>query len=205
MRTHTSVPLPLRRRHHLLTAAVLVALVTTACGRSDDTTVDELPVGQAIEVAGREVLVKWDLSPSGTLVFVPGSAADLDAAVAADEAAIERAVVAVTAFLDRILTERNLGSTTTIAASSIDATAFATAMGLDGVQSDDVPDLQISSASYVIEIGSLGTPGWAQARVESTLVDLTDQGQPPTRRLDTFLFTFDAAGELELVAVEVAP
>jgi len=184
---------------------MLVALVATACGRGDSASEDEFPPGQPIEVAGSEVLVKWDLSPSGTLVFAPDSDQDAAAAVLPDDAAIERAVVAVTAFLDKVLTERNLGQTTAIETSGVDSGAFAAAMGLTGPQTDGVLDLQVSTASYVIEIGYLGTPGWAQARVQSTLVDLSAQDQEPTRRLDTFVFTFDAAGGLELVAVEVAP
>jgi hypothetical protein len=185
--------------------ALAAALVLTGCGRGDDAPAEspDLVPGQPIEVAGRAGLVFHDLSPSGTLVFRTGSEGDLP--VAADEAAIQGASDAVRAWLDLVLTERNIGLTTTVAQSDVDAVAFARAIGADGPSTDGVLDTQVANATYLIEVAYLGEPGWALARVESVLVAADDPVTEIGRRLDTFVFTIDGSGAVEFIALEVAP
>lgn len=158
--------------------------------------------GQAVPVSGRSGLVLWDLSPSGTYVFAAGS--EEDEPVPADSAAITAAAEAITAWLDTVLSERNRGETTMVAATEVDERAFATAIGADGPQTDGFPDLQVTAATYLIEIGYLGAPGWAQARVESTLTDASG-AIADSIRLDTFIFAIDGSGGLEFLGLEVAP
>lgn len=193
------------RRRRLLAATLASALLLTGCGGGDDQPALVEPAaepGQAVPVSGRSGLVLWDLSPSGTFVFVKGS--EDDEPVPADSAAITAAAEAITAWLDKVLSERNRGETTTVAATEVDGRAFATAIGADGPQTDGFPNLQVTAATYLIEIGYLGTPGWAQARVESTLTDATG-ATADSVRLDTFLFTIDESGGLEFLGLEVAP
>jgi len=194
---------PSRRRVAAVVLAVSIAL--TGCGRGGDVEPDAAVVvepGQAIPVSGRSGLVLWDLSPSGTFVFVPGS--EDDEPVPADSAAITAAAEAIKTWLDTVLSERNRGETTTVDATGVDGRAFARAIGADGPQTSGFPNLQVSGATYLIEIGYLGTPGWAQARVESTLTDATG-ASADTVRLDTFLFAITESGGLEFLGLEVAP
>ncbi len=195
------------RSRRLTAAAIALSIALVGCGRGgggDDTDLGAPAVepGQAMPVSGRSGLVLWDLSPSGTSVFVKGSEAD--EAVPADSAAITAAADAIKAWLDTVLSERNRGETTTVDASEVDGRAFATAIGADGPQTDGFPNLQVSGATYLIEIGYLGKPGWAQARVESTLTDATGMSADAVR-LDTFLFAIDESGGLEFLGLEVAP
>jgi hypothetical protein len=192
------------RRRRLAAAALALSIALVGCGRGDDTDLGAPSVepGQAIPVSGRSGLVLWDVSPSGTYVFVKDSEADEP--VPADSAAITAAADAVKAWLDTVLSERNRGETTTVDATEVDGRAFATAIGADGPQTDGFPNLQVSGATYLIEIGYLGKPGWAQARVESTLTDATG-ASADTVRLDTFLFAIDESGGLEFLGLEVAP
>jgi len=194
------------RRRRLAAAILALSVMLVGCGRggSDDTDLGAPSVepGQAIPVSGRSGLVLWDLSPSGTYVFVKDS--EEDAPVPADSAAITAAADAIKAWLDTVLSERNRGETTTVDATEVDGRAFATAIGADGPQTDGFPNLQVSGATYLIEIGYLGKPGWAQARVESTLTDTTG-ASADTVRLDTFLFAIDESGGLEFLGLEVAP
>jgi len=188
------------------TAAVALALAVTltACSRGGgDAADDDLVPGEPIVVTGRAGLVFHDVSTSGTLVF-PGSTAG-DLPVVADEVAIQAAAAAVRSWLDTVLSERNEGLTTTVAASEVDAVAFARAIGADGPSTDGVPDTQVSGATYLIEVASLGKPGWALARVESILVDSDEPSTEIGRRLDSFVFTIDESGAVEFVALEVAP
>ena len=184
---------------------LVAAVVLVGCGRSDDAPAEapDLVPGQPIEVTGRAGLVFHDLSTSGTLVFPAGSDGDLP--VVADEAAIQAASDAVRTWLDRVLTERNLGLTTTVAQSEVDAAAFARAIGADGPATDGVLDVQVGTATYLIEIAYLGEPGWALARVESVLVAADAPATEVARRLDTFVFTIDESGAVEFIALEVAP
>jgi hypothetical protein len=202
-----SVPSPSApsRRRRLVAAALAVSIVLVGCGRGggeDEPAAPVIEAGQATPVSGRSGLVLWDLSPSGTYVFVQGSADD--EAVPADSAAITAAAEAIKAWLDTVLSERNRGETTTVDATEVDGRAFATAIGADGPQTNGFPNLQVSGATYLIEIGYLGTPGWAQARVESTLTDATG-ATADTVRLDTFLFAITESGGLEFLGLEVAP
>jgi hypothetical protein len=200
-------PSPLPARSLRTVAALLAAAVLVAgCGRDGGTSSDApaLEAGQPIAVTGRAGLVLHDLSTSGTLVFAGGTAGD--ARVPADEPAIQAAADAVRAWLDEVLSERNRGLTTTIEASEVDATAFARALGIDGPAAEDgVLDLQVSNATYLIEVAYLGQPGWALARVESILVAAEDPTTEVGRRLDSFVFTIDESGAVAFVAVEVAP
>lgn len=200
-----SLPAAPSRRRRLLAATLASALLLAGCGGGDD---DQPALvepaaepGQAVPVSGRSGLVLWDLSPSGTFVFVKGS--EDDEPVPADSAAITAAAEAITAWLDTVLSERNRGETTTVDATEVDGRAFATAIGADGPQTDGFPNLQVTAATYLIEIGYLGTPGWAQARVESTLTDATG-ATADTVRLDTFIFAIDESGGLEFLGLEVA-
>jgi len=193
------------RRRRLAAAALALSIALVGCGGGDDDTdlgAPSVEAGQAIPVSGRSGLVLWDLSPSGTFVFVKDS--EEDAPVPADSAAITAAADAIKAWLDTVLSERNRGETTTVDATEVDGPAFATAIGADGPRTDGFPNLQVSGATYLIEIGYLGTPGWAQARVESTLTDATG-ASADTVRLDTFLFAIDESGGLEFLGLEVAP
>jgi|GEM_PF-2229804 hypothetical protein len=202
--TPSPVPVagPRPRRARPLVAAAAAALVLAACGGGDEEAapVQETPVveaGQPVEVIGRSGLVLWDVSPAGTKVFVEGSEADQP--VAPDQAAITAAADAVATWLDAVLTERNAGLTTTVAATEVDPDAFATAMGMDGAATNGVLDAQIVGATYLVEIGYLGTPGWMQVRVESTLAD--PAGTQSTR-LDTFLFAVEDGGALTFLGLE---
>jgi len=202
-------PFPLLARGRRA-VAVLVAttVVLTGCGRGQDPTdipagVPAIEPGQPIEVAGRAVFIFTDLSTSGTLVFPTGTPGDLP--VAADEVATRAAAEAVRAWLDTVLSERNRGLTTTVALSEVDAAAVGSALGADGPVSDGVLTTQVGNATYVIEVAYLGQPGWASARVESVLVASEAPTTEIGRRLDTFVFTVDASGAVEFVALEVAP
>jgi hypothetical protein len=204
--TKTSLPLPAAsdRRRRLLAATLATAVVLAGCSRGGDEPDLAAPAaepGQAVPVSGRSGLVLWDLSPSGTYVFVKGSTEDEP--VPADSAAITAAATAITAWLDTVLSERNRGETTTVDATEVDGRAFATAIGADGPQTAGFPNLQVTGATYLIEIGYLGTPGWAQARVESTLTDATG-ATADSVRLDTFIFAIDESGGLEFLGLEVA-
>jgi hypothetical protein len=185
--------------------ALSTAIVLTGCGRggSDDPAAPDLEPGQPIEVTGRAGLVFHDLSTSGTLVFPGGSDGDLP--IESDEPAIQATADAIRAWLDQVLSERNQGLTTTVAASDVDAAAFAAAFGVDGPATDGVLDTQVGNATYLIEVAYLGRPGWALARVESLLVAAEDPGTEIARRLDTFVFAVDASGAVEFLALEVAP
>jgi hypothetical protein len=200
------MPLPAApsRRRRLLAATIASALLLAGCGGSDEPDLAEPAAepGQAVPVSGRSGLVLWDLSPSGTFVFVAGT--EEDEPVPADSAAITAAAEAITGWLDTVLSERNRGETTTVAATEVDEDAFATAIGADGPQTAGFPNLQVTAATYLIEIGYLGTPGWAQARVESTLTDATG-ATADSVRLDTFIFAIDESGGLEFLGLEVAP
>ena len=200
----TSSPVAGRRsrRARPLAAAAAATLVLAACGGGDEgaAPVQETPVveaGQPVEVIGRSGLVLWDVSPSGTKLFVEGS--DRDQPVAPDQAAITAAADVVASWLDAVLTERNAGLTTTVAATDVDPDAFAAAMGMDGPATNGVLDTQITGATYLVEIGYLGTPGWMQVRVESTLADAA--GTTSTR-LDTFIFAVEADGALTFLGLE---
>ena len=207
MRAHPSsippVAGPRSRRVRTVAALAATTLVLAACGGGDEEVtapVDEAPVvaaGQPVEVIGRSGLVLWDVSPSGTKVFVDGSPEDQP--VEPDQAAITAAADAVASWLDAVLTERNAGLTTTVAATEVDADAFATAMGMEGPDTNGVLDSQIVAATYLVEIGYLGTPGWMQVRVESTLGD--PDGNRATR-LDTFLFAVEDDGALTFLGLE---
>jgi hypothetical protein len=185
--------------------AVAVAVLVSGCGRSDDAAapIEGPPPGEAVEVAGRAGLVFHDVSTSGTLVFPGGSAGDLP--VPADRVAMAAAADTITAWLDQVLSERNVGLTTTLATTDVDVIAVATALGVDGPASDGLLDEQIVGATYLIEIAHLGGPGWALARVESRLAPLTSPATETGRRLDTFVFSVGADGTIEFLALEVAP
>ena len=195
------------RVHGRGTRTALLALATTivlaGCGRDDDAAPDLVEPGQPIEVTGRAGLVFHDVSTSGTLVFPAGSDADLP--IEADEEAIQATADAVRAWLDDVLSERNRGLTTTVAASDVDAAAFGAAFGVDGPSTEGVLDVQVANANYLIEVTYLGEPGWALARVESMLVAADDPATEMSRRLDTFVFAVDASGAIEFLALEVAP
>jgi hypothetical protein len=182
--------------------ALATAIVLTGCGRDDDAAPDLEP-GQPIEVTGRAGLVFHDVSTSGTLVFPAGS--DEDLPIEANEVAIQATADAVRAWLDEVLSERNRGLTTTVAATEVDATAFGAAFGVDGPSTDGLLDVQVANATYLIEVAYLGEPGWALARVESMLVAADDPATEIGRRLDTFVFAVDAADAIEFLALEVAP
>lgn len=191
-------------RRRVLAVALSLAITLSACGRGDDdVAAPEVEPGAPITVTGRAGLVFHDVSTSGTLVFPQGSAGDLP--IAPDEGAVEAASDAVRAWLDDVLNERNQGLTTTVAASAVDAAAFRRALGVDGPSTDGVLDVQIASATYLIEVAYLGEPGWALARVESLLVGTSDPTIEIGRRLDTFVFAIDEAGAVEFLALEVAP
>jgi hypothetical protein len=187
--------------------ALALAVTLAACSRGgsgdDDAGAPALEPGQAIAVTGRAGLVFHDLSTSGTLVFASGDAGDLP--VVADEAAIQAAADRVRAWLDDVLSERNQGLTTTVSASEVDAAAFARALGVDGPSTDGILDVQVATATYLIEVAYLGTPGWALARVESLLVSASDPSVEIGRRLDSFVFGIDETGAVEFLALEVAP
>jgi hypothetical protein len=194
---------PSRRRRSLV-GLLVVATVLAGCGRGqDDTDPDAPQAGEPVTVTGRAGLVFHDVSTSGTLVFPSGSDGDLP--VEADEAAISAAADAIRTWLDRVLTERNLGETSTVAASDVDVAAFSAALGLDGPVTDGLLETQVVAATYLIEVAHLGGPGWALARVESILAASSDPSLETGRRLDTFVFTIDESGALEFIALEVRP
>lgn len=192
-----------RRRRHLAAVATLAVLLA-ACGRGGGEpsgAVQDGPVvrrGEPVAVAGRSGLVLWDVSPAGTKVFVEGS--ERDQPVPPDQAALAAAADAVASWLDAVLTERNAGLTTTVAATDVDVETFAALMGMGGPATDGVLDQQITAATYLVEIGYLGTPGWMQVRVESRLAD--PDGNTATR-LDTFIFAVEDDGSLTFLALEV--
>jgi len=212
MRAHISVtgaprtiPAPRSRTRRALVGLVAVALLASGCGRGDPGSSDE-PVnepGEPIEVAGRAGLVFHDVSPAGTLVFPVTSSNDQP--IPADADALSAAATRITAWLDTVLTERNLGETTTVGRSDVDAREIAVALGIDGTPAGELPALQVVRATYLIELAHLGTPGWAIARVESQLVGLDAPDVEVSRRLDTFVFSIDASGALEFLALEVGP
>jgi hypothetical protein len=192
------------------TAAVVLALAVmlAACGGGDEESAGPAPApapepGEAIVVIGRAGLVFHDVSTSATLVFPEGDERDLP--VVADEAAIQAAADAIRAWLDDVLSERNRGVTTTVATSGVDPDAFARALGADEPSTDGVLDVQVASATYLIEVAYLGDPGWALARVESLLVEASDPTVEIRRRLDSFVFAIDETGAVEFLALEVAP
>jgi len=201
-----SGPHPARhRRARRLAAVAALAVLLAACGRGGDEPIGgaspDVPVvrrGEPVAVSGRSGLVLWDVSPAGTKVFVEGSEADQP--VPPDQAALTAAADAAATWLDAVLTERNAGLTTTVSATEVDAAAFALAMGMDGPATDGVLDTQITAATYLVEIGYLGTPGWMQVRVESRLAD--PDGNQSTR-LDTFIFAVEDDGSLTFLALEV--
>lgn len=181
-------------------AVLVLATGIVACGDDDQGAAPTLTGPQP--VAGITGLILWDLSPSGTQVFAKGS--DLDVPVASDSAAVNAFGDAVAAWLDAVLTERNLGTTTTFAASGIDPAGFATAFGI--VAPGTPPAAQVVGASYLIELGYLGDPAWASVRVESTLQDLADPAAAPVKRIDVFVLTASpTTGAPELLAYEAAP
>jgi hypothetical protein len=211
MRTPTSSPRApwhgprASARTRRLTAAVAIAVLLAACSRGGDEAAptDGPPPGEAVQVAGRAGLVFHDVSTSGTLVFPVGSSGDT--AIPADRVAITATADAITAWLDAVLSERNVGQTTTLANTDVDVTAVATALGIGGPATDGVLDEQVVGATYLIEIAHLGAPGWALARVESRLAPLTSPATETGRRLDTFVFSVAADGTIEFLALEVAP
>jgi len=198
MRTvpHSASTRPPRRLAALVAS---LALIAAGCG-GDGVRPGEgsAPIEGAQTVTGVAGLVLWDLSPAGTYVFPKGS--PKDAPIVQDTAAVEAFRLGITTWLDTILTESNSGSTTTLAATGLDVTTFATA---HGTGAGTPPTNQIVSANYLIEVGYLGDPGWATVRVEMTIVDLTNQSVPPTTRVDTFVFAEGATGP-ELIAYEAA-
>lgn len=184
--------------------ALALTVALAACGRGEEAAPEvELEPGEAIVITGRAGLVFHDVSTSGTLVFPAGDARDLP--VIADEAAIQAASDAIRTWLDDVLTERNQGLTTTVATSGVDAAAFGRTFGVDGPSTDGILDVQVVSATYLIEVAYLGAPGWALARVESLLVDADDPTVEIGRRLDSFVFAIDETGTVEFLALEVAP
>jgi len=197
----------LARRGRVALVALATAVLLAGCGRGggggDDPAAPDLTPGQAIDVRGRAGLVFHDLSPSGTLVFPGGSAGNLP--IEADDPAIQAAAEAIRAWLDQVLSERNQGLTSTVAATAVDPAAFGVALGVDQAATDGVLDVQVANATYLIEVAYLGQPGWALARVESLLVASSDPGTEIGRRLDTFVFAVDASGAIEFLALEVAP
>lgn len=197
--------LPARRRRAAV-AVLAAALVLAGCGGDGDDAPAAEPVvepGQPIDVTGRAGLVFHDLSTSGTFVFPSGSDGDLP--IEEDKAANQAAAAAIRTWLDGVLSERNRGLTTTVGQSDVDARAFARAIGADGPATDGVLDTQVANATYLIEVAYLGKPGWALARVESILVASDAPSTEIGRRLDSFVFTIDASGAVEFVALEVAP
>jgi hypothetical protein len=203
--TPTSSLSPARRRR-VLVGLLAAAIVLTGCGRGgDDPAADggDLPAGVAVEVTGRAGLVFHDVSTSGTLVFPVGSTGDTP--VPADRVALSASADAIAAWLDQVLTERNVGATTTLSTTAVDAAAVGAALGIGGPSTDGVLDEQVVGATYLIEIAHLGGPGWALARVESRLAPLTDPTAESGRRLDTFVFAIGADGTVEFLALEVAP
>jgi hypothetical protein len=196
---------PQHRRRRALVAILTVAFVIAACGGSEDVVAEE-PVnvpGEPIEVVGRPGLVFHDVSPAGTLVFPQTDPRNQPGQADAD--ALSAAALAISSWLNTVLTERNRGETTTVARSEVDARSFAAAIGIDGTPAGELPELQVVTATYLIELAHLGTPGWAIARVDSQLVALDAPDTPLSRRLDTFVFSIDAAGTLEFLALEVGP
>ncbi len=190
------------RRVALVVLATAVLVAGCSRGGGVDDTSSDLEPGQPIDVTGRPGLAFHDLSPKDTLLF-PDRILD-DFVVEGDEEAIRAVAASVGAWLDTVLSERNRGLTTTLAASDVDVAALATALGIDGPATDGVLDTQVSDALYLIEVAYLGEPGWALARVESLLVPADDPTALPVRRLDTFVFAIDASGAVELLALEVA-
>jgi hypothetical protein len=191
-----------RRRRASLVVAAAACLVLAACGGGSGDG-DAAPVLTGPQtVTGIPGLILWDLSPAGTKVYAAGSA--LDVPVASDSAAVSTFGDAVAAWLDTVLTERNLGTTTTFGASGLDAAAFATAFGITAPGTP--PATQVVAASYLIELGYLGDPAWATVRVESTVQDLSDPAATPVKRLDVFVMTASpTTGAPELLAYEAAP
>lgn len=182
-------------------AALLIAsaLLVTGCGGGD-----EAGPGAPSEISGpQQVLgipgvVRWDLSPSGTQVFVKDS--PQDAPILPDEAAITAFGESITTYLDTVLTERNNGDSTTFATSGLDVAGFEAALEF---VAGEVPDTQIVSATYLIEIDHLGGPAWALARVELVTVSLSDQTAAPRERRESFVFVpTPGSGAPQLVSFE---
>jgi len=187
-------------------AILAVAVIVAGCGRGDRGSAPDDSVnvpGEPIVVTGRPGLVFHDVSPAGTLVFPVSHPRNQP--VAADADALSAAALAISTWLDTVLTERNLGETTTVAQSDVDVRAFAAAIGISDTPAGELPELQVVTATYLIELAHLGTPGWAIARVDSQLVALDAPDTALSRRLDTFVFSIDAAGALEFLALEVGP
>lgn len=196
---------PLHRRRRALVAFLAIAVVVASCSRGGDDAAEE-PVnvpGEPIEVVGRPGLVFHDVSPAGTLVFQQTDPRDRP--VEADADALSAAALTISSWLNTVLTERNRGETTTVARSEVDARSFAAAIGIDATPAGELPELQVVTATYLIELAHLGTPGWAIARVDSQLAELDAPDTPLSRRLDTFVFSIDATGTLQFLALEVGP
>jgi hypothetical protein len=197
----TRRPARTTRPRRALALALASALLLVGCGRaSDDGPSGAAPteISGPQQVTGIPGIVRWDLSPSGTQVFVAGS--PQDAPILPDEAAITAFGTAITTYLDAVLTERNNGQSTTFAASGLDVAGFEAAFGFT---SGAAPDTQIVAATYLIEINHLGGPAWALARVELELVDLNDQSAPRTERRESFVFVpTPGSGVPQLVSFE---
>lgn len=196
-RARTSRP----RRLVVLGAVSSLVLVLAGCGRAEQ---GAAPGAVPTDIAGPQAvtgipgIVRWDLSPSGTRVFVKGS--PQDAAILPDEAAISAFGTAITAYLDAVLTERNEGGSTTFATSGLDVAAFEAAYDLVG---GAVPDAQIVASTYLIEVNHLGGPAWALVRVESTLLSLSDPNSGTSTRRDSYVFVpSPGSGAPQLVSFE---
>ncbi|MEY3019050.1 MAG: hypothetical protein RLZZ272_34 [Actinomycetota bacterium] len=189
------------RRRGMVGLAAVLALALAGCGPSQDGAAPgEVPteLSGPQEVLGVPGVVRWDLSPSGTQVFVKGS--PQDAPILPDEAVITAFGTEITAFLDTVLTERNNGESTTFAASGLDVAGFEAAFDFT---TGSVPDSQVVASTYLIEISHLGAPSWALVRVESTLVSLADQSASPRERRESFVFVpTPGSGAPQLVSFE---
>ena len=188
------------RPRRLAALLIVSALLVAGCGGGDEAG----PGGAPSEISGpQQVLgipgvVRWDLSPSGTQVFVKGS--PQDAPILPDEAAITAFGEAITSYLDTVLTERNNGDSTTFATSGLDVAGFEAAFDFTSGQ---VPDTQIVAATYLIEIDHLGGPAFALARVELSIVSLSDQSAAPRERRESFVFVpTPGSGAPQLISFE---
>lgn len=191
-----------RRRPIAIAIAAAIALTLVGCGGGDESAAGPGTAPSAIsgpqQVTGIPGVVRWDLSPSGTQVFVKGS--PQDAPILPDDAAITAFGTAIGTYLDQVLTERNNGETTTFAASGLDVAGFEAALAMTA---GSVPDLQIVSSTYLIEVSHLGGPSFALVRVQSTLVSISDPSATPVERRDSFVFVpTPGSGAPQLVSFE---
>lgn len=191
-----------RRRSVAIAIAAAIALALVGCGRGDDPAAGPGTAPSTItgpqQVTGIPGTVRWDLSPSGTQVFVKGS--PQDAPILPDDAAITAFGTAISTYLDQVLTERNNGQSTTFATSGLDVAGFEAALEMT---SGSVPDLQIVSSTYLIEINHLGGPSFALVRVESELVSLSDPEARPVERRDSYVFLpTPGSGAPQLISFE---